>query len=346
MRGDSNVNAGCGMSNINLDEADQRVFKRLKSTGKVSTGLRRAITQQYNRCSECGKEIGHGHPAFAGYSAANKAILVCAYCSYELVELATPVYWTGQLNLSVEEDVALWRYMDFSKYVAMIQEGGLYFSRASTFNDKFEAAAGIASREHVWNEHYLEYFRATIRTPPDGYPSLTGTEADIDQEASRLLGKLRSAYARARDSLVSCWHINDVESEAQWQIYCSPGAPGVAVRTNIDRLWRAMLDKQHANIGKVQYIDFKTSFASGDQRIYCKRSSLAHEREVRAVLPNDRISPLDGILVKCNLNDLIEQIVISPFAPPWFGAVVRETTSRFGYDFQISASEIQELPFY
>jgi hypothetical protein len=99
--------------------------------------------------------------------------------------------------------------------------------------------------------------------------------------------------------------MNNVESEALWRIYCSPGAPGVAVKTNVTRLWGASRNEQNANIGKVHYIDFTKHFAAGDQRIYCKRSSLAHEKEVRAVLPNDLENSLDGFLLPCDLNDLI-----------------------------------------
>jgi hypothetical protein len=140
--------------------------------------------------------------------------------------------------------------------------------------------------------------------------------------------------------------MNDVESEALWQLYCSPGAPGVAVRTNAERLWIATRNERSANVGKVHYIDFKRHFASGDQRIYCKRSSLAHEREVGALLPNDRERPVNGRLMPCKLNDLVEQVVVSPYAPSWFQGVVEETIAKFGYSVPVAASEIEEAPFY
>ncbi|MEH6519707.1 MAG: hypothetical protein V7775_00685 [Sulfitobacter sp.] len=140
--------------------------------------------------------------------------------------------------------------------------------------------------------------------------------------------------------------MNNVESEALWRIYCSPGAPGVAVKTNVTRLWGASRNEQNAIIGKVHYIDFTKHFAAGDQRIYRKRSSLAHEREVRADLPNDLENSLDGFLMPCDLNDLIQKVVISPYAPSWFHNVVNETIFKFGYSIPVAASEIKEEPFY
>ncbi|WP_424976628.1 hypothetical protein [Dinoroseobacter sp. S124A] len=334
------------MSEIRLKNADKDVFCRLSSTGRISNALRQAMTQQYNRCNSCGEVAEAGRPMFAGYENANEPLVVCAKCSVRLKELATPVYWTDTYDLSVDENQRLWRYMDFSKFAAMMQQGGLHFTRASDFDDRFEAAARMASKEASWDNHYLEFFKEVVKTTPPGYPSANKTENEVVEEAERLLGDIKSAYARARDLLVSCWHMNHVESEALWRIYCTPGAPGVAIQTDVAKLWSALENEVGANVGRVQYIDFKKGFASGDQRIYCKRSSLAHECEVRAVLPNDREGPLGYRLVHSDLNELVESVVVSPFAPPWFLQVVKETVSRFGYEFHVKESEIAEVPFY
>lgn len=334
------------MNEIRLEEADKDVFRRLSSTGRISNALRRAMTQHHNRCNSCGEEAESGRPIFAGYKNTSEPLVVCAKCSVGLEELATPVYWSGTYDLSVDETQGLWRYMDFSKFAAMMQQGGLHFTRASDFDDPFEAAAGMASKESFWDSHYLEFFKEAVTTPPPGYPPINKAENERDEEAQRLLKDLKSAYASARNLLVSCWHLNHGESEAFWRIYCSPGAPGVAIQTDVPRLWNALENEAGANVGKVQYIDFKRGFASGDQRIFCKRSSLAHECEVRAVLPNHKKGPLGYRLVQCDLNELVESVVVSPFAPPWFKLAVEETVSRFGYEFRVIGSEIAEVPFY
>lgn len=334
------------MNEITLQDADRAVFNRLKSSGKISHDLQRVITQRFNRCSLCDDSVEDRRPAFAGYDSGGVPLLVCAGCSDTLKELATPVYWSGTLDLSIEDDQVLWRYMDFSKFVAMLQQGGLYFTRAANFSDPYEAAAGIAPREAVFDQHYLDFFKQAIVTPPPGFPPVKKTDDEIEQEAARLLVQLKSAYAQARNLLVCCWHMNDVESEALWQIYCSPGAPGVAVRSSVDRLWRATMNEKGAKVGKVHYMDFKKRFASGDQRIFCKRSSLAHEREVRAVLPNDPNTPALGRIMPCDVTELIENVVVSPYATPWFLSVVQETINRFEYDIPVETSEITERPFY
>lgn len=334
------------VTDINLGVAEKAVFRRLNSTGRISNALRRVMTQKYNRCSLCSEVAENGRPVFAGYSAESEPIVVCAGCAEALNELATPVYWSGTLDLSVDENQALWRYMDFAKFVAMMQQSGIHFTRSAKFDDRFEAAAGLAIREAAWDEHYLQFFRMAVTTPPPGYSTENMTDEEVDKEATSLLGDVKTAYASARNLLVSCWHSNRVESEALWRIYCSPGAPGVAVQTSAARLWSAMENEKGANIGKVNYIDFKQGFASGDQRIFCKRSSLSYENEVRVVIPNDKGQTLDGHLVNCDLGELIESVIVSPYAPEWFLKVVEETVSKFGYEFKIRTSEISETPFY
>src|SRR5690606_37359330 len=127
-------------------------------------------------------------PAFAGYDAENNPVLACAKCAEaRIIELATPVYPKMNLDISISDKTVLWRYMDFSKFVAMLMQKGLYLPRASNMDDKFEGAAGLARREHVWDEHYLKRYREIVSGPgPDGTPITTSPE-DIEGEAQRLL---------------------------------------------------------------------------------------------------------------------------------------------------------------
>lgn len=334
------------MADIDLQDEDRAVFGRLSSTGHITHGLRRMMTQQWNQCNLCKQIIDDGRPAFAGYQENGDPSYVGACCAARLTELATPVYWSGTLDVSVEENQFLWRYMDFAKFVSMLHQRGLYFTRAGNFKDQFEGAAGLSSREIEWDQHYLDFFRSAIRTPPPGPLPPEKSAEEIDKEAEKLLEQLKGAYSNSRNLLVSCWHANDVESEALWQIYCPGSTPGLAIRTTVSGLWEATSDDPSSVIGRVHYMDFRKSFASGDQRIFCKRSSLRHEREVRAVLANDRLAPNEGRILACELGDLIEEVVVSPFAPSWFGDVVSETMLRFGRQFPMRHSEISEAPFY
>ena len=335
------------MVGINIQPEDQAVFDRLKSTGRITHGLRRVMTQQWNRCVACDLRVLSGRPAFAGYDETGKPSLVGACCAERLHELATPVYMTDTHNLSVDDDQSVWRYMDLAKFVGLLQQGGLYFPRADTLEDRFEGAVGLARREVDWNNFYLKFFREAVATAPPGYPNPDLSDDRIKAEAERLLSQLKSGSLETRNMLISCWHANEVESEALWRLYCPPSTTGVAIRTTVGRLWDATAQDATAVVGRVHYLDYRSSFSRlGNERIFCKRGSLSHEREVRVVLKNDYQNPTMGKILPCDLNAVVLEVVVSPFAPSWSADMVSDLIHRYGYAFALRRSELMDEPFY
>jgi hypothetical protein len=237
--------------------------------------------------------------------------------------------------------------MDFAKFVAMLKQGGLYFPSADQLEDRFEGAVGLARREHYWNSHYLDFFRSAVITAPPGYPQPNLSDDRIETKAQRLLKEFKAASSRVRSLLVSCWYASEVEAEALWRLYCPPPTPGLAIRTTVGCLWDATAQDASAVVGRVHYVDFRRSFATHDkERIFCKRLSLSHEREVRVKLDNDHQKPVLGKTVACDLNALIEEVIISPFASVWFADVVSEVIGKFGYKLKVRSSELLDEPFY
>lgn len=332
---------------INIQAEDRAVFDRVKSNGRITHGLRRLITQQWNKCCVCGSNIPDGRPAFAGYDSNSNALYVGACCASQLQELATPVYWSNSLNLSVSDSQAVWRYIDLAKFIAMLKQRGLYLSRADKFDDRFEGATGLAARQTNWDEFYLDYFRRLVATPPPGYPIPEYSAEEIEAEADRLLKNMKHFALEARQLLVSCWHGSDTEAEALWRLYSPPGTSGVAIRSTVGKLWDACAHHDSAIVGRVRYVDYRHSFASiQNERIFQKRKSLSHEQEVRLVLPNEQQSPVEGKILACDLEKLISDVVISPFAPSWILDVVADIATKYEYSFDLKRSELLEEPFF
>lgn len=333
---------------INIQPEDQAVFDRLKSSGGVTAELRRVITQGFNRCNRCGSRILSGRPAFAGYDAENTPLLACADCAQShMIRLATPVYPSQNLDISIPDETTLWRYMDFAKFAAMLSQRGLYMPRADMMDDRFEGALGLASREADWDNYHLDYYRKIVAGPgPDGRPSRWSAN-EVEVHAQRLLRETKAASAESRSFQISCWHANRGESEAQWRLYCPPPTFGVALRSTVGRLWDALAKEPKAVVGQIHYLDFNRSFAvTGRDRIFCKRASLSHECEVRAVIRDHAQDPAPGRLICCDLGALIDAVVLSPFAPTWFEGVVAEVIGKFDFHFPTQRSELLEMPFY
>lgn len=331
---------------MDLEPEDHAVFDRLKSHGRVDHSLRRLMTAQWNTCSVCDHIMFPGRPLFAGYSAEAEPIVAGACCADRLAELSTPIYPHGTLNLAVPDHASLWRYMDFAKFVALLDQKGLYFPRADTLEDRFEGAIGIASREQAWDDHYVARFREIVESGTADNPVPNLTADIIEADARRLLADMKGASRRSRSMLVSCWHANSGESEALWRLYCPPPIAGVAVRTSGDALWNATAGEPTAVVGRVHYVDFRSSFASRDQAIFCKRISLRHEQEVRAVLDNDPAAPVLGKVLSCDLEQLIDSVVVSPYAPAWFLDTVVSVVRSYGLSMEVRRSELLEPPFY
>jgi hypothetical protein len=138
----------------------------MNSTGRINCALRRLLSYSYDRCRSCDAVLPKGSPAYAGYATGETALYAGECCKGALTELATLVYWWMESDKHCEPDMALWRYMDLAKFIAMLKSRAVYFARADTFDDPFEGAAGLVERQQVWDEHHLAYFRDAIAQAP------------------------------------------------------------------------------------------------------------------------------------------------------------------------------------
>jgi hypothetical protein len=210
-------------------------------------------------------------------------------------------------------EATLWRFMDFTKYVSMLNRRALFFARADQLPDPFEGL----------------YTRAR-----SGWLPTDRGDEQMDELRRRVC--------------LSCWHENDHESAAMWRIYLSY-EHGIALRSSVARLRGALeaaRDKVH--IGRVCYVDDgDRPVADGPGELgafFHKRKNFDYEREVRAVLCAERPLGTAGCHVDAALETLIEQVVIAPTAEGWFEELVHSVTEKFGYRLAISASSMRELP--
>lgn len=209
----------------------------------------------------------------------------------------------------------IWRYLQYSKFVAMLKCKTLHFSRADKFTDIFE---GSYPRKNLKN-----------------YPSVPNPTYTYE--------------AFKKYVAVSCWHRNQDESEAMWELYLK-NSDGVAIVTDKNTLEECLADSE-ASVIEVQYknyredqIDDFTWFKAFEY----KRKCFIHEQEIRANIyrlppsPNiingfPEISPPDGtncvpdegIQVNVELSTLIEKVIISPRSGAWFESLIRETLVNY-----------------
>ena len=244
-------------------------------------------------------------------------------------------------NNIISEETKLWRYMDLAKFLMILEKKSLFFSRADKFSDRFE---GSYTKKSIESRQYF-------KEPTD----------DELRQISEIYNNFR------KNTYINCWHQNQFESEAMWNIY-SQSNEAIAIQTTIGKIKKAIdLEGNNITLKKVEYIDYNSN--SNDLNMngflipfFYKRKSFEHEKEVRMIIQrvntqsvlnsNLEIEQLDlynpiseyGISVDIDTSILIESIYISPLAPSWFYLLVKDLLKRYNIDCKVNQSELNESP--
>ena len=213
------------------------------------------------------------------------------------------------------EGIKVWRYMDFTKLVSLIDSGCLFFTRGDKFDDPFEGS---------WPEkNVLERQKISDKA--------------LKEMTEKIPKKRLSFEGWNKSSLMyyaaNCWHMNEHESEAMWKLYAKNDA-GIAVQSTYKKFEKAIAHEKNMRIDIVKYIDYETdSIDSADalSASFHKRKSFEHEREVRAVVVQPFTQGFGfyqeiaegGLNIKVNIEALIEHIYVAPNSPTWFADLVK-----------------------
>lgn len=273
-------------------------------------------------------------------------------------------------------DVPLWRYTDLPKFVEMLTSGSLWLTSAEVLarDDPYECLPGPVQFPHrMWKsiDEVPEALRVQIL-------QIYGGKSNDSPEAMFrgwvMVEEQRCIMTRSgrRDYFISCWHAAKNESAAMWKVYGAPGA-GVAVVTNGGRMEHALAcNEQNFYLGAIQYRDpswLQIGSSNGFDSIMIKRDSYAYEQEVRLVhwhtgeshdalanfdwndetlrfdnLIEDNRPLREGMALSCDIDTLIERVVVSPFAPAWYIPMIERLRDRLGFSFPVHLSKLMEGP--
>lgn len=296
-------------------------------------------------CSNCKHSFKKNDLAYLGYRRDGTCAILCENCKHLLRKSVTPFVWTELEYTQPNPEDKLWRYMDLAKFLSLISRKALYFAAAKSFKDPFEGAKGLICNKQSWDNFYLEFFREAILTAP-GQNLEKLTEKKIKSDSYRLLKTLSSIGLHSRENTyICCWHQNDYESEAMWQLYSNDITNAIAIQTTAMRLYVSVGRDPRIDIGKVSYIDFTKRFSSVNGSFWYKRKAFEHEREVRAIIC-DHQQKSNGIYIPCDVNELIEKIYVSPYAHEWFFDLVVEILKKYRLNKKVLQSELIQVPFY
>jgi hypothetical protein len=278
------------------------------------------------------------------------------------------------------KDAKIWRYMDIAKFLSLLNNQALHFTRSDLLDDRFEGSIPCSEEQKALNikssEFLLdwEYPDSTdpIRTKAKNYIKEAMKSHPFHDKDS---GLKKSVY-------VCCFNMSEFESAALWSLY-SKDNQGVAIQSTFNRLCNCFNDYKENTvlIGLINYIDYTKQTLEVKNpvvrkieianlvglppnnypllRFLHKRKSFEHEHELRALIafpkelqefyqpPLDKIdqSPVD-LTIPVNLEILIEKIYIAPESPSWIKGLLTSVLKKYGINKIPWESDLDKDPVF
>jgi len=242
--------------------------------------------------------------------------------------------------------MSVWRYFELWKFIDLLKTKRLFLSRADKLGDPHEGS--------ITRNQYVTLWRQAVNAASIHDPDVLEILSPEHQAEYRRKLKVR-VY-------VSCWHMNDSESEAMWRLYCGT-KEGVAIRTTYEKLAQSVTDP-NIYIGVIKYKDFeKEGFPLMQfdpnwppQHVdffpfMHKRKAFVHESEVRIIRKFDKPQGKEsetGIRIKWDLEEVIEEVYVNPYAQNGYLEVVKAVVQKFasGLENTVQWSRMKSEPLY
>jgi hypothetical protein len=239
----------------------------------------------------------------------------------------------------------LWRYVDFAKFIDLLERQSLWFSRTDQFEDPLEGTYTDAEIEHL---------------------------RSLDSPGLRISdGYLNGPKYMRTTAYVSCWRAGEGESMAMWDLY-NKGSGIVAVKTTVENLKLALAESSRRTfLGRVKYLKWDLASWDNNTLAMCfrKDSSYEHEKEVRAVIwdkdivarnmsdaieaarsrsdyPNSGSDPFilrkgdgqHGVYVPFSPARFVTDVVVGPRERRWVAGLVESVLKRYALDINMTIS--------
>lgn len=248
-----------------------------------------------------------------------------------------------------DDNQVVWRYMDFTKFLSMLQYKALFFCSCSIMQkiDPFEG----------------EYPKNSLKKLRDKKDFIQLTVEYTEKPA---------VYRRKflENVGINCWHANNTENAAMWKVYLS-SKDGIAIKSTIKNLKDSFGQNTEdvIFIGNIHYNDYefndidvnyneylqtvieladieikKGNLSDSDilnklakyyyPLIMSKRKEFEYEKEIRLISPINQKTKMkrlknEGKFVNLDLNILINEIIISPSSDKWYVDLVKDVVKSY-----------------
>lgn len=241
-----------------------------------------------------------------------------------------------------ESNYRIAKYLDLTKFASLLSLNSMFFCRLDKLEDHFEGSTSKSNfkrRQEIFRQQHL------VSTK---FKKLTDEE--IEQKVKQLYDSDEKFKAL---SCVCCWSKYKSESGALWKIY-SDFQKGVMIKSNINKLVASFeRTTEKMSLSEIRYIDYDKDYMPDGNKMYPiihKHKAYTFEEELRIIHTvkfgqglaydwnNEKIN--QGKYIRVDLNELIDEIVISPYAEDWYIELIRDMCDKFGLKKEIKKSEL------
>jgi hypothetical protein len=225
--------------------------------------------------------------------------------------------------------------MTFTKLVDLLSTSSLFMATADIFEDNYEGSISLKSFEKR-SSVFRQLQKEIKESLTEGIHMDNISASHLSKDYVQLQRSLRPTIG------INCWHMNDHESAAMWNLYSHSGE-GIAIQSTYQKLIDSLATSDiSSSIGTVKYINYETDdmdFGSLLSPFLHKRKSFEHERELRLVswtLSNENKGKINfeadnkGFKILTNLAELIEVVYVSPKSAKWFTDLVGDILKKYG----------------
>lgn len=259
------------------------------------------------------------------------------------------------IDPKLSDEIILWRYMSLEKFIHLIDSKTIFLSPISYFKNSDPLEGYLPKKFHMAMENALRSMRMSLTSDYKDMPSeMKDLLRELDATNDLRL-ELMKEKSRGRQS-ICCWYESPFESEAMWKLYGDNGK-SIAIKTTVGALKKSIELEDNDKLvflNRIKYLDFDDIDLKEEEllennnaiaSILFKRKEYAHEKEVRLYHQPDQhdlLQPQHTMLndywekytikpyfVNVDINEIIHDIVISPFVSDPYESSVKAICSKY-----------------
>jgi len=258
----------------------------------------------------------------------------------------------------------LWRYFTLSKFVSMLKDQTIWFSRPQYFDDPHEQTMDEPSQRELFqwklDSFVREYNRAVTSNLKSfvtaSSPMVTGLPTDksgkikkstikLSDLTTTLLSSIRKDIQKWQESFcISCWRYSPYDSIAIWNQYATL-KEGIAIVVDLDGIRKSFQKFGDVRLSVIEYRDFSdpSNNAMDSNPLSYKDVRYASEEEARFYF-RAKLGDLKGIPVPFDISGVVKEIHLSPDATAEFKSIVQDLLKKYNYETPLVESSLGKVP--